>query len=240
VHLPTALPFAGDAALAFLATRCVAGVDEVAGRTYRRAGAVVEVVDDGALVHEGDPARARRLLDLDADPGAIDPVLASDAVLAPLVAATPGLRVPGAWDPFELLVRAVVGQQVTVAAARTLLTRVLDRCGGTLTAEALAGADLDALGMPASRVGTLQAIAEAGVDPADAAALLAIRGVGPWTAGYVALRSGDPDAFPVGDAGLRVAAGRLGLPTDTRALAARAERWRPYRAYAVVHLWSTL
>jgi 3-methyladenine DNA glycosylase/8-oxoguanine DNA glycosylase len=148
--------------------------------------------------------------------------------------------VPGAWDPFELLVRAVVGQQVTVAAARTLLARVLDRCGGALTCEALAAADLDALGMPASRVATLRAVAVDGVDPADGAALRSVRGIGPWTAGYVAMRSGDGDAFPVGDAGLRVAAGRLGLPTDARALAAYADRWRPHRAYAVVHLWSTL
>jgi AraC family transcriptional regulator of adaptative response / DNA-3-methyladenine glycosylase II len=256
VRLAAVGPFDGAGILEFLECRCVPGVDEVVGPTYRRAGGgatyrrsgVVLTVDDaGADLDAADPAaetKARRLLDLDTDPAAVAAVLQHDAVLAPLVADHPGLRVPGTWDGFELVVRAVVGQQVTVAAARTLLRRVVDRCGGVLTPEAILAADLDALGMPGSRVATLRTVALAIADgtaaPDDAASLLALRGIGPWTAGYVGMRTGDGDAFPIGDAGLRIAAGRLGLPTDAKALALHAERWRPYRAYATLLLWRTL
>ena len=240
-------PFDGEGVLEFLACRCVPGIDEVDGRTYRRNDVVLTVDDAGADLDATDPEapeKARRLLDLDTDPADVAGVLAADPVLAPLVAAAPGLRVPGTWDGFELLVRAVVGQQVTVSAARTLLRRVVDRCGGVLAPDAVLAADLDALGMPGSRVATLRMVAAAIVDGSaaadDPASLLALRGIGPWTAGYVGVRTGDRDAFPVGDAGLRIAAGRLGLPTDAKALAAHAERWRPFRAYATLHLWRTL
>jgi AraC family transcriptional regulator of adaptative response / DNA-3-methyladenine glycosylase II len=241
-------PFDGPGVLDFLACRCVPGIDEVDGRSYRRPGVVVTVDDTGADLDALDPeataAKARRLLDLDADPAAVAEVLGRDAVLAPLVAAAPGLRVPGTWDGFELLVRAVVGQQVTVAAARTLLGRVVERCGGVLTPESVLDADLAALGMPGARVATLRTVAAAIADGTasadDPVSLRALRGIGPWTAGYVGVRTGDRDAFPIGDAGLRIAAGRLGLPTDAKALAVHAERWRPYRAYATLHLWRTL
>lgn len=254
VRFDAVAPFDGDGILDFLACRCVPGIDAVEGRTYRRPGVSVTVDDGGAEVTAdadvGD--RVRHLLDLDADPDAVAAVLGADPVLAPLVGAAPGLRVPGAWDPFEVVVRAIVGQQVTVAAARTLLARVVDRCGGMVTPEALLAADLGAIGMPASRAATLVAAAAAVADgdvvldgsvPSGdvIAQLLAVRGIGPWTAQYVALRAlGDRDAFPVGDAGLRIAAGRLGLPSDPSGLAARAERWRPYRASATLHLWRTL
>ena len=248
MRLEASGPFDGAGVLEFLACRCVPGIDEVDGARYRRAGVDVTVDATGATVEGDDPAaaapRARRLLDLDADVTAVADVLGRDPVLRPLVASCPGLRVPGAWDGFELVVRAVVGQQVTVAAARTLLRRVVDRCGGVLTPDAVLAADLDAIGMPASRTGTLRTVAAAiaGGSAAadDPASLLALRGVGPWTAGYVGVRTGDPDAFPVGDAGLRIAAGRLGLPTDAKELTAHAERWRPFRAYATLHLWRTL
>jgi AraC family transcriptional regulator, regulatory protein of adaptative response / DNA-3-methyladenine glycosylase II len=243
-------PFDGRGLLDFLAHRTVLGVDTVEGSVYRRAGVAVAIDDEGATV---DPAteggRARRLLDLDADPAAIGSVLRRDPVLAPLVRSAPGLRVPGAWDGFEIAMRAVVGQQVTVAAARTLLGRILDRCGGGgfPTAEAVLSADLDGIGMPGARVRTLLAVARAVVDreivldgTASIEALLAVPGIGPWTASYMAMRLGDGDAFPVGDVGLRNAAARLGLPTAPRDLAARAEAWRPWRAYATLHLWRTL
>ena len=241
-------PFDGAGILEFLECRCVPGIDEVAGDTYRRPGVVVTVDAIGATLDADDPAdaapKARRLLDLDTDPAEVAATLAADPVLRPLVAAAPGLRVPGAWDGFELVVRAVVGQQVTVAAARTLLRHVVDRCAGVVTPEAVLDADLDRIGMPASRAETLRTVAAAVVDgtasPDDPQSLLALRGIGPWTAGYVGVRTGDRDAFPVGDAGLRIAAGRLGLPTDAKALAAHAERWRPFRAYATLHLWRML
>lgn len=262
LRLAAVAPFDPTEVLGFLAARAVPGIDEVEGSTYRRDGVEIAVDERGAVLHLGDRwaavpvpanvAAARRLLDLDTDVSSVLATLGADPVLAPLVAAAPGLRVPGAWDGFEVLVRAIVGQQVTVAAARTLLGRLVTRCGGTLSPEAVLAADLAALGMPGARVDTLRAAAaavlagevvlDASVATAEvAAALLGIRGVGAWTAQYVALRAlGDPDAFPVGDAGLRAAARGLGLATDERSLAARAERWRPWRAYATVHLWRSL
>jgi AraC family transcriptional regulator of adaptative response / DNA-3-methyladenine glycosylase II len=248
VRLPSSGPFDPDGVTAFLAARAVPGVEEVdvAARTYRRGPVRVVLLDDGAEVAARAATRVRRLLALDVDPRVAADALAADPVLAPLVAARPGLRVPGAWDAFEVAVRAVVGQQVTVAAARTLLARIVARCGvaGRFPSPGeLLGADLSAIGMPGSRVATLRAVAAAvaeGLDPADGSAFLAVRGIGPWTAAYVAMRLGDLDAFPIGDAGLRLAAGPLGLPTEPKALLARAERWRPYRAVATVHLWSTL
>ncbi|MBE3008860.1 DNA-3-methyladenine glycosylase 2 family protein [Microbispora sp. NEAU-D428] len=212
-------------------------------------------------------ARCRRLLDLDADPGAVREILGGTS-LAPLVAARPGLRVPGAYDGFELAVRAVVGQQISVAGARTLLGRIAARAGlpavpdhsdgsgdpdaaptGQVpllfpTADRLAAADLDGLGLTTRRVATIRALAEAVAsgaidldgagDPADTTArLLEIPGIGPWTAGYIALRAlRDPDAWPEGDLVLRRTMERLGIA------AGEAERWRPWRAYAALHLWS--
>jgi AraC family transcriptional regulator of adaptative response / DNA-3-methyladenine glycosylase II len=254
-------PFDAAGLLRFLELRAVPGVESVEGPTYVRRDAVLTIHEDRVVVAATDRAttgdvaeRARRLLDLDADPVAIGEVLGADPVLARLVAANPGLRVPGAWDEFEIAVRAVVGQQVTLAAARTLLGRIVERCGGAgfPTATALLDADLDGIGMPGARVRTLLAVAAA-VDTGDVvldgsapiedatAALLALPGIGPWTASYLAMRTlGDADAFPIGDVGLRNAATRLGLPTEPRALASHAERWRPWRSYAVLHLWRSL
>ena len=208
--------------------------------------------------------RCRRLLDLDADPLAVADALARDRLLAPLVRAHPGLRVPGHVDPHELAVRAVLGQQVSVAAARTLAGRLAAEHGqplaapdGTLThafpnAETLAEIDPETLAMPRSRaralVGLTAALADGAVplDPgadreqADAQ-LQALPGIGPWTASYVRLRAlGDPDAFLASDLGVRHALERLGQPGDPRAAAALAERWRPWRSYALMHLWSSL
>jgi len=198
-------------------------------------------------------ARCRRLLDLDADPHAVDEALRADPMLRRSVEATPGIRVPGAVDGFELAVRAVLGQQVSVAAAHTLAGRLVERCGKPLTvargalthafpdATAVADADLDGLGLTGGRVRTLRALARTVADDGlviDPIAdrdevrrrLLALPGVGPWTADYIAMRAlGDPDAFPATDLVLARALGADGV--------ARAERWRPWRAYAAMHLW---
>lgn len=201
--------------------------------------------------------RVRRLLDLDADPIAIAFDLGKDPFLAAAVSKRPGLRVPGAWDPFEIAVRGVIGQQISVAGARTLVGRLVRACGrplpgasGSLThvfpsPEAIAQADLDGIGLTRSRGAALRALASAvRQDPQllDASRglgetlekLQRIQGIGPWTAGYVAMRGlGEPDALPVGDLGLRRALGASTIAEVDR----RVERWRPWRAYGTVHVW---
>jgi AraC family transcriptional regulator, regulatory protein of adaptative response / DNA-3-methyladenine glycosylase II len=276
-------PFAAGPLLGFLAARVVPGVEEVTAGTYRRsvrlphAAGVLALAprpDDGHVVARlrlGDrrdlvaaERRCRRLFDLDADPEAVAEVLGADPLLAPLLRRRPGLRVPGHVDGFELAVRAVLGQQVTVKGARTLAERLVRKLGGRLAAadgtlthlfpgaEAVAADDLSGIGLTGSRIRALRALAEAvaggvvalepGADPAATRrALLALPGIGPWTAEYVALRAlGDPDAFPLTDLGLRQALRSLGAPDGAKALAARAERWRPWRSYAALHLWAHL
>lgn len=208
-------------------------------------------------------ARIRRVFDLGADVGAIAGQLAEDGDLAPLIAARPGLRVPGAWDGFELAVRAILGQQITVTGARTLAGKLVDEYGqpiatGTagLTSvfprpERLATADLAALGMPGARGAALSSLAAAAAaDPQlfdrdqdlDAAVerLKALPGIGEWTAQYIAMRVlREPDAFPAADIGLlRAMTGPDGVRPTPAALLARAEAWRPWRAYAAQHLWT--
>lgn len=265
---------------AFLSARAIPGVEAVDGDRYKRAVAIdgirgtLEVEPDGdnalrvrlegVLSDAGVETRLRRWFDLDADVRAIGAHLARDPLLAPLVAARPGLRVPGSWDPFELAVRAVVGQQISVAGARTIAGRIVERCGDRHSAPGgdpvvslfptpaqLADANLEAIGMPGARVRAIQGLAAAiSADPdllertndlaADVARLRALPGVGEWTAQYIALRGlKHADAFPASDLGvLRALAGTDGRrPTPAEALA-RAEAWRPYRAYAAQHLWS--
>lgn len=286
--------------LAFLGARAIAGVESWDGATYMRtmrlpggparvalsvAGGGVRAVLEPADVSDlaAAVARVRRLLDLDSDPVAVDEVLGTDLVLAPLVAAAPGLRVPGAVDGFEMAVRAIVGQQVSVAGARRTLGRLVERFGSVLDVpgEALKGSesglsvpagasegdpgglsvptrvfpgpatlvDVDPASglLPAARWHAISAVARALVDgeldlgpgaDRDAARerLLAIRGIGPWTVEYLAMRAlGDPDAFPASDLVLAKAAG-----LTPRELAARAEPWRPWRAYAALHLWTAV
>jgi AraC family transcriptional regulator of adaptative response / DNA-3-methyladenine glycosylase II len=210
----------------------------------------------------------RRVFDLAADPDSIAIQLAKDQALAPLVAARPGLRVPGAWDGFELAVRAVLGQQVTVAAAIRLAGKLVARYGEPLAspdaetnlthvfpdAAVLARADLSTLatlGLPRSRAAALSTVAAAVVaDPEIFAAgrsleeaiaqLRSLPGVGEWTAQYIAMRQlREPDAFPAADIGLlRAMASSAGLRPSASELLARAERWRPWRAYAAQHLWA--
>ncbi len=208
--------------------------------------------------------RCRRLLDLDADPEAIDAMFATDELLGPLVRKAPGRRAPGHVDGTELAVKAILGQQVSVAGSRTIASRLAVAHGRPLaspvgslthafpTADALAAIDPSALPMPAARqralVGLCAALAAGDVviDPgADRTALeaqlLSLPGIGPWTAGYIAMRGlGDPDAFLPTDLGIRRALERLGCDGSPRAAAALAERWRPWRSYALHHLWGTL
>lgn len=280
-------PYDWDTLLAFLRARAIPGVEQVDGNTYRRG-----VVLDGhrgwlevAVARQRGQrreraaiearvatslaprlmqvlARVRALFDLDAHPAAIGARLAADRRLAKLVSARPGLRVPGAFDGWELAVRAILGQQISVAAATTLAGRLVVRFGehnpaappgldravpdARRTAE-LGAAKLATIGLPAQRARTIAALAEAvasgaidlgpDADPdATVAALVELPGIGPWTASYIAMRAlAWPDAFLGGDLIVRRA-----LDVTTAAAAERlAEPWRPWRAYAVLHLWSS-
>jgi AraC family transcriptional regulator, regulatory protein of adaptative response / DNA-3-methyladenine glycosylase II len=209
-------------------------------------------------------ARCRRLLDLDADPEAVIEVLRADATLAPVVAKAPGQRIPRTVDEAELAVRAVLGQQVSTKAARTHAGRLVLAYGqpvhdadGALThtfpsVEQLADIDPAHLAVPQARRRSLTAliaglangsvVLDTGCDwDAARRQLLALPGIGPWTAEVIAMRGlGDPDAFPVSDLGLRLAAEQLGLPSAPQALDARSRPWRPWRSYATQHLWTTL
>jgi AraC family transcriptional regulator of adaptative response / DNA-3-methyladenine glycosylase II len=209
-------------------------------------------------------SRCRRLLDLDADPDAVIDVLSSDAALAPVVAKAPGQRIPRTVDEAELAIRAVLGQQVSIKAARTHASRLVIAYGdpvhdanGALThtfpsIERLGDIDPAHLAVPNSRrrtvTGLVAALADgsvvlnAGSDWDEARSqLLAVPGIGPWTAEVIAMRGlGDPDAFPASDLGLRLAAEQLGLPSDHRELSALSRRWRPWRSYATQYLWTTL
>ena len=208
--------------------------------------------------------RLRRWLDLDADPAAVSAALGADPLLAGPVSARPGLRIPGTVDPFEIAVRAVVGQQVSTAAARTVVGRIVTALGEPgpeglrmfPTADELAAVPLDvvrAFGLSLGRASTLRVVARAVADGlalehgSDAAgvraALIALPGVGPWTADYVVLRAlGHPDVFPAGDLVLRYAIAQLpggaGEVVTVRDARVRAEMWRPWRGYAAQHLWS--
>ncbi len=267
--LPAEPPFPFEALRAFLARRLLPGVETAAEADYGRrwdgpggAGTVaLRIVEGGVRVRVVGPAplplaellaRTTALLDLDAPVREADARLAEDPLLAPAVARTPGLRLPGAWDPFELLVRAILGQQVSVEAARTQAVRLAEGAapapGRFPDAETLAVTDLGFLRMPAARRETLRTVARAVVegrlDPSAPAAelrprLLALRGIGPWTADYVCLRAArDRDAFPAGDLVLRRALAEGGRLPELSAMERRAERWRPFRAHAVPHLWA--
>jgi len=275
VRLAVRKPFDAEGLLAFLAVRAVDGVERVDGRTYARTvrlphgtGALALTLHDDHVRAELDlhdlrdtavaVERSRRLLDLDADPVAVDEVLGTDPMLRPLVESLPGIRVPGQVDGFEVLARAIVGQQVSVAGARTVLGRLaldhgepvqndLAEAHGLtrlfVSPDALAAVDPYSLPMPGARgralTGAAQAVVDgrlvldAGADRAEArAALLALPGVGPWTADYVRMRAlADPDVLLDTDLLVRRALARLGRTP------AEAERWGPWRSYAAMHLW---
>jgi AraC family transcriptional regulator of adaptative response / DNA-3-methyladenine glycosylase II len=275
VRLPARGPFDGAGLLAFLGHRAVTGVEHFDGERYSRTlalphgAATVEMTAHAdhvaAMFRLADwrdlaPAvgRIRRLLDLDADPQSVEAALTADAAMAPLVAARPGLRVAASVDPAETLVKAIVGQQVSVAGARTVLGRVAAAVATPLpiehpllthlfpSMEQLAAADRSVFPMPASRAETIRnaaaAVASGAVrldDGLERAAiveqLVALRGIGPWTANYVVMRGlGDPDVFLDTDLGVRQALAALDLQPTA------ADRWRPWRTYAMHHLWATL
>ncbi len=273
-------PYDSDAVGEFLAARAVDGLEEHEtgrrGWTHRRvvplpsraAVVGVEVVGDHVVVRSDadlrDTAalvhRVRRWLDLDAEPSTIAAALSADPALASIVADRPGLRVPTTVDVWETVVRAIVGQQVSVAGARTLLGRVVRDLGSTdvgglrafPTADEVADAGPDriaAIGMPGARARSLVAVASGVADGSIdlrsgdldtvGEALLAVPGIGPWTVAYVRLRAlGDPDVLPETDLGIRHGAAALGLPDAPRALADRARAWSPWRSYAAQHLWT--
>ena len=288
LRLPGRRPLSPDSVLSFLGTRAVPGIEVLDGTTYRRSlrlphghGVVALRADepDGddpafvdAELHLSDlrdlttaVSRCRQLLDLDADPVAILEALGDDPLVGPLVTAHPGRRVPGAADGFELAVRAVIGQQVSVAGARTVAGRLVAAAGEVLpdatqgithlfpTPAALIELAERApaiFAMPAGRRRALVALADAvergtvaidpGADPHELrSSLVALPGIGPWTAEYVAMRAlRDPDAFMPTDLGILRAARELGLPADSKHLARLTDAWRPWRSYAMAHLWS--
>jgi AraC family transcriptional regulator, regulatory protein of adaptative response / DNA-3-methyladenine glycosylase II len=279
LRLPYRAPFDGEGVLEFLTARAVPGIEDVREGVYRRTLRLahgpgsVELRPDGGHVactlRLGDlrdlaPAvtRCRRLLDLDADPVAVAETLGVDPVLAAEVARVPGRRAPGSVDGDELAVRAVIGQQVSVAGARATAGRLVLGCGtplpapqGSLThtfpsSEAILAADPAAFGMPESRRQAIRILAgalaggELSLDPgADRRKverqLLALPGIGPWTAAYIAMRAlGDPDAWLPTDLGVRRALERAGRPADPANATRLAERWRPWRSYAIHYLWA--
>ncbi|GAC1314421.1 MAG: AlkA N-terminal domain-containing protein [Acidimicrobiales bacterium] len=281
LRLPFRAPLCADSLFGHLIATAVPGVEEWRDGAYRRTLrlphgtgivalapgadhvsctlALTDFRDVGAAV-----ARCRRLLDLDADPVAVDDALSGDPVLAAVVSAAPGRRIPRTVDGEELAIRAVLGQQVSTAAARTHAGRLVAAVGepvedpvGDLTslfpsASRIAMVDPATLGLPGSRRASLvhlaRQLADGVVDVGPGAEwartrreLAAMPGLGPWTVETICMRAlGDPDAFLAGDLGIRAAASTLGLPSSPAALTAHAERWRPWRSYAVQYLWSTL
>jgi AraC family transcriptional regulator of adaptative response / DNA-3-methyladenine glycosylase II len=275
-------PFRAAELFGFLAARAIPGVEEGDGERYRRTlslphgtGIAEVAVEPGVqgylrcLVSLDDlrdltaaVRRLRRLFDLDADPVSVAEALGADAVLGPSVVSMPGLRTPGHVDGDELAFRAVIGQQVSVAGARTVAGRLTEEHGrrlgeasGSLThlfpsADAIAALEPQQLPMPAGRATAMRRLASAlasGDVTLDAGAdrdlvagqLLAIPGIGPWTVAYIRMRAlGDPDAFLPSDLGVRRALEARGLPGDPRRAASMAESWRPWRSYALQYLWS--
>jgi AraC family transcriptional regulator of adaptative response / DNA-3-methyladenine glycosylase II len=283
LRLPYRPPYDFAALMAFFARRAVPGIEEVDDNGYTRyfafdgsAGSlrVTQRPEDDALAlaiafpHAARlqeiSARVRRMFDLDADIAMINTQLRRDPLLRPLVRRHPGQRLPGGWDGFEIALRAVLGQQVSVAAARTLAQRLVQRFGVEVArddgialrlfpaAETIADADLAAIGLPRTRAQTLRTIARAVCDGAVSfraeqglehfvASWTQLPGIGDWTAHYIAMRAlSDPDAFPAGDLVLRKAVARDGASVPIAALQELAQRWRPWRAYAVFHLWRSM
>jgi AraC family transcriptional regulator of adaptative response / DNA-3-methyladenine glycosylase II len=279
------LPYDWQSMLQFLATRAIPGVEEITSTSYQRTISIDGVNGEFALVFDrSDPSanlfvefpdtrqllkiveKVRQLFDFAADSAEIDRALCRDEFLKGIVENSPGLRVPGCWDGFEIAVRAIVGQQVSVKAASTLMTRIAERHGISYKADdpevdgnslrrifpdakTLAGADLSKLGITGQRISAIHALANAvsakelefdGGQSIETFSerICKIKGIGEWTAQYVALRAlRHPDAFPHGDLILQRAAGFPGNALTARQLLSRAESWRPWRAYAVMLLW---
>lgn len=273
--LPHRTPMDADGVFAWMAARALPGVESATATSFARhlrmpggpAHFEIRQTPEGQLRLRATVTRladlaplvstARRLFDLDADPAAVDEALSGHPALAALVTALPGIRVPGAADPHEMLIRAMVGQQITVAAARTALTALAEQLGertpdgGLLfpTMAAIAEHGAEVLRGPAARIRAITGAAAALADGsltltvgddavAQRAALLAMPGIGPWTADYVRMRVlGDPDVFLPGDVAVRAGAAASGLPADPAPLTAWAARVAPWRSYLTAHLW---
>jgi AraC family transcriptional regulator of adaptative response / DNA-3-methyladenine glycosylase II len=281
LRLPVRRPFAGDAVVQYFHQRSVPGLEDVRGGAYQRSLRLPNARGTATFVVGPDHVtcalrledlrdltaavgRARQLFDLDADPEAVDAALARDSRLRPLVRATPGRRVPGTVDPFELAVRAVIGQQISLRAASTVLGRLTYAHGSVLaapdgavthvfpSAAELVDADPASFPMPRRRAEALHQLAlavanqkivlEGGHDRDEVRRdLQRLDGIGPWTAGYIAMRAlGDADVFLASDLGVRHAMDRLGEPAGQRAIEERSQGWRPWRSYAMQHLWASL
>lgn len=267
-RLPTAMPFDGRGVMRYLAGHAVPGVEAGDAEHYRRnirtplgparldvrldgGNAIVATLDDGALPAEL-VSRVRTLFDLDANSTAIDAHLAADPALRDAVATRPGIRLPGSLDLHEQVLRTMIGQQISIAAARTVLGRLsheLDGTGLFPTAEQFAERGLEVLRGPATRVAAIHGVAlalasgELVIDESLSSEelterLVAMPGIGLWTAGYVAMRAlGEPDILLSTDLVLLKGASSLGLPETPRGIAERATRWSPYRSYANLHVW---
>lgn len=257
LRLPTREPFHAEWVFSFLARRALPDLERVDGHSYQRRidrHWISVSREDGALWLEVPGAlanrtadilaRVRRVFDLDADPETIDAHLLECPECAPLVRAGRGIRVPGAWDGFEGAVRAILGQQVSIDRATDLADKLVERFGsdGFPAPAVLADADVAAIGLPGARAAAARYLARTVLERGDAflldppaarETLLRIDGIGPWTAEYVAMRvARDPDAFPASDWALRKVLG-----ANVRDALRRAAPWRPWRAYAVMHLW---
>jgi AraC family transcriptional regulator of adaptative response / DNA-3-methyladenine glycosylase II len=283
LHLAYRPPLAWEAMLAFLRQRAIAGLEVITDTTWSRA---IEIDGVAGIVEVGPSRkphhlraridlpqatgvwptvrRLRSLFDLDADPQRIQEDLQRHARLRDSVARTPGLRIPGCWNAFELVLRAILGQQVSVKGATTLATRLVERWGTKLpqplpglertfpSPAVLSGAKLDRIGLTTARAQALQEVARAAHngtlafdDVTDSVAireqLQRIRGVGEWTVEYIAMRAlREPDAFPASDLGLRYALSDNGKPAAVGAVRQEAEAWRPWRGYAALYLWKEL
>lgn len=280
--LPYRPPYDWEAMIHFLEARAIAGLEAVMKNTYSRVIELRDVTGSITVAHAPDQsalrvavrfprlnalsviiARIRRMFDLSAEPGSIASALSSDPVMAPLVLARPGLRVPGAWDGFEIAVRAVLGQQITMKAATQLASRVVSAVGTQVTdridmpglthafprPERFNANTLADLGIPRARAAAVVGVATAlsadahlfdpRRDLAEAVARLRnLPGIGEWTAQYIAMRAlGESDAFLAGDVAVQRRFASDGRRPTASELLVRAERWRPWRAYAVLHLW---
>jgi 3-methyladenine DNA glycosylase/8-oxoguanine DNA glycosylase len=245
-------PYDWPAFLRFVRPRAIPGLERVEEDSYHRSGITVRRQPDRDVLiatNAAAPAipQIHFFFDLDADPRPITAHLAKSRLLKKIVGKHPGLRVPRCWDPFELAIRAMLGQQVTVKGASTLAGRLVTRFGPP-EASILAGADLAAIGLPKARAESMRGFARAvcdqriRLDGAESSQetigrMCELPGIGPWTANYIAMRAlGDPDAFPASDLGLLKAA----RASSARQLAELAERWRPWRSYAAMYLWESL
>lgn len=283
VRLPYRPPFDWSRMLNFFQFRAIPGVEFVAGGVYHRA---IRIRDTFGLISVAHAAsghallltaalsddrdlepvigRVRRMFDLDADMGAIHHVLGMDPVLKRVIGNQPGLRLPGAWDSFEVAVRAIVGQQISVKGACTVIGRIAERAGPMFESSPLMGVDrffpsprelvachLHRIGMPEKRAATVRLLAQAVVGETVRfeingslsnfiAQLAGIPGIGDWTAQYIAMRAlGETDAFPAADLGIARALQEGDKRPTVKQIRQRAEKWRPYRAYGAIYLWHT-